>query len=98
LANFYVRAGKIPEAIQTLRMVLLEDGTVARKVFTLATNATPDREAILEMLPPQAPIFFDYINFRIEKGDIAGAEEVWARVLQRNLPLTCARLSPISMR
>jgi hypothetical protein len=86
LANFYVRAGKIPEAIQSLRMVLLEDGTVARRVFTLATNATGDREAILEMLPPQAPVFFDYINFQIEKGDIAGAEEVWARVLQRNLP------------
>jgi len=72
LANFYVRAGKIPEALQTLRMVLLEDGTVARKVFTLATNATRDREAILEMLPLQAPIVFDYLNFRIENGDIAG--------------------------
>jgi len=86
LANFYVRAGKIPEALDTLRMVLLEDSTVARRVFTLATNATPDREAILEMLPPQAPIVFDYLNFRIEKGDIAGAEEIWARVLQRKLP------------
>src|SRR3979490_2301971 len=94
LANFYVRAGKIPEAIQILRMVLLEDGTVARKVFTLATNATRDREAILEMLPPQAPVFFDYINFRIEKGDIAGAEEVWVRVLQRNLPFDLREAFP----
>jgi hypothetical protein len=94
LANFYVRAGKIPEAIQTLRMVLLEDGTVARRVFTLATNATRDREAILEMLPPQAPVFFDYLNFRIEKGDIAGAEEVWARVLQRNLPFELREAFP----
>jgi len=94
LANFYVRTGKIPEALQTLRMVLLEDGTVARRVFTLATNATRDREAILEMLPPQAPIFFDYINFRIEKGDIAGAEEVWARVLQRNLPFDLREAFP----
>jgi hypothetical protein len=94
LANFYVRAGKIPEAIQTLRMVLLEDSTVARRVFTLATSATRDREAILEMLPPQAPVFFDYINFRIEKGDIAGAEEVWARVLQRNLPFDLREAFP----
>jgi hypothetical protein len=38
------------------------------------------------MLPHQAPVFFDYLNFRIEKGDIGGAEEVWARVLQLNLP------------
>jgi hypothetical protein len=38
------------------------------------------------MLPPQAPVFFEYLNFRIEKDDIAGAEEVWARILQLNLP------------
>jgi len=98
LANFYVRAGKIPEAIQTLRMVLLEDGTVARKVFTLATNATPDREAILEMLPPQAPIFFDYINFRIEKATSPALKRFGLVFSNGTCLLTCARLSPISMR
>jgi len=41
LANFYVRAGKIPEALHTLRMVLLEDGTAARKVF----HAGDERDA-----------------------------------------------------
>src|SRR5258707_6658996 len=48
LANFYVRAGNIPDALHTLRMVLLEDGSTARRVFTLARNATRDKEAILE--------------------------------------------------
>jgi hypothetical protein len=86
LANFYVRAGKLPEALDTLRIVLLGDSSAGRRVFTLATNATSNREAILEMLPPQAPVFFEYLNFRIEKDDIAGAEEVWARILQLNLP------------
>ena len=86
LANFYVRAGKIPEALRTLQMVLLEDGTAGRRVFTLATNATRDRNALLKMLPPQPAVFFDYLNFLIERDDIAGAEEVWARVLQLDLP------------
>jgi hypothetical protein len=94
LANFYVRAGKIPAALDTLRIVLLGDSTAGRRVFTLATNATSDREAILEMLPPQAPVFFDYLNFRIEKGDIAGAEEVWARILQLNLPFDLRNAFP----
>jgi len=94
LANLDVRAGKIPDALGTLRMVLLEDGTTARRVFTLATNATPDREAILDMLPPQSPIFFAYLNFRIEKGDIAGAEQVWARVLQQKLPFDLREAFP----
>jgi hypothetical protein len=67
-------------------MVLQEDGTAGRKVFTLVSKATRDRQALLEMLPPQAPVFFEYINFRIEKGDIAGAEEAWTRLLQLNLP------------
>lgn len=86
LANFYVRAGKIPEALQTLRVVLLGDSTAGRKVFTLAANATGDRKAILEMLPPEAPIFFDYLRFRVEQGDMRAAEETWARLLQLNLP------------
>jgi hypothetical protein len=94
VANFYVRAGKIPEALDSLRIVLLGDSTAARRVFTLATNATHDREAILEMLPHQAPVFFDYLNFRIEKGDIAGAEEVWARILQLNLPFDLRNAFP----
>jgi hypothetical protein len=94
LANFYVRAGKAPEALSTLRMVLLEDGTAGRRVFTLASNATRDREAILQMLPLEAPIFLDYLNFRMERGDIAGAEEVWARILQLNLPFDLPEAFP----
>jgi hypothetical protein len=94
LANFYVRAGKIPEALRTLQMVLQEDGTAGRRVFTLATNATRDRNALLEMLPPQPPVFFDYLNFLIERGDIVGAEEVWARILQLGLPFDLREAFP----
>ena len=94
LANFYVRAGKIPEALRTLQIVLQEDGTARRRVFTLATNATRDRNALLEMLPPQPPVFFDYLNFLIERGDIVGAEEVWARILQLGLPFDLREAFP----
>jgi len=86
LANFYVRAGKTTQALRSLRMVLQEDSTAGRRVFTLATNATRDRNALLKMLPPQPAVFLDYLNFLIERDDIAGAEEVWARVLQLDLP------------
>jgi hypothetical protein len=94
LANFYVRAGKTPEALRTLRMVLQEDSTAGRKVFTLATNATGDRSALLKILPPQPPVFFDYLNFLIERGNIADAEEVWARVLQLDLPFDLREAFP----
>ena len=94
LANFYVRAGKIPEALRALQMVLQEDGTAGRRVFTLATSATRDRNALLEMLPPQPPVFFDYLNFLSERGDIVGAEEVWARILQLGLPFDLREAFP----
>ena len=84
LANFYVRAGNVPQALHALRVVLLGDSTIQRRVFTLATNATDDRDAILEMLPPRASDFFDYLNFQIQNDDIAGGEATWARVLQLN--------------
>jgi len=94
LANFYVRGGKTPEALRTLGMVLQEDNTAERKVFTLATNATRDRNALLEMLPPQPPFFFDYLDFLIERGDIVGADEVWDRVLQLDLPFDLRETFP----
>src|SRR5260370_34459950 len=38
------------------------------------------------MLPAQGPSVFNYLNLRIAEGAIAEAEEVWAGVLQRDLP------------
>lgn len=86
LGNFYVRTRRIPEGLRTLGSVLAVNGMAPRNVFVLATTATRDNKAILdEMLPPRAPILFDYLNFRIATGNVGAAEEVWARVLQLNL-------------
>jgi len=94
LANFYVRAGKIPEALLALGMVLQRDSTAGKRVFTLATNATSDQNKVLKMLPPQPRFYFDYLNFLIEKGDLVGAEEVWVRVLQLGLPFDLREAFP----
>ena len=94
LANFYVRAGKTPEALLALGMVLQKDSTAGKRVFTLATNVTSDRNKVLKMIPPQPRFYFDYLNFLIEKGDLAGAEEVWVRVLQLSLPFDLREAFP----
>ena len=86
LANFCIRTGKTKEGLRALHLVLETDRSSARRVFTLATNAMPDQQGILEALPLQAPIVFDYISFALERGDIVGAEQAWARVLQLNIP------------
>ena len=86
LANFDFRNGRTLDALSALKRVLSEDSSAQRNVFMLASRATNDRKAILdEMLPPQVPVLFAYLNFEAEKGDIDGAQEVWAHIIQSNL-------------
>jgi hypothetical protein len=94
LANFYIRVGKTPEALLALGMVLQKDSTAGKRVFTLATNATFDRNKVLKMLPLQPRLYFDYLNFLVEKGDLVGAEEVWVRVLQLGVPFDLREAFP----
>lgn len=95
LANFYVRAGKVPEALGTLRKVLLGGSVASPAVFALATNATRDSEVILDtMLPARANIFFDYMQFQIQAGRIDAAEQTWQRLLQLNLAFDLRQAFP----
>jgi len=94
LANFCIRTGRTAEGLRALHTVLETDSASSRRVFTLATNAIRDQRAVLEMLPLQAPIVFDYINFVIERGDIVRAEQAWARVRQGNIPFEAREATP----
>jgi len=93
-ANFAFRAHKIPEALRSLRVVLAGNSPAHRDVFRLAVSATRDNRATLEMLPPQASVFFDYLNFEIETGNVTAAEQVWLLLLQQKLPFELAQAFP----
>jgi len=94
LANFCVRTGRTSEGLSVLRKVLETDSSSARRVFALATNATSNGQTVLEMLPLQASIAFDYINFAIERGDIVRAEQAWGQILQTNTPFEIQEAMP----
>src|SRR2546427_5096183 len=85
-ANFAFRAHKTPEALRALQVVLAGNSPAHRDVFRLAVSATRDDHAILDMLPPQASVFFDYLNFEMDAGNVTAAEQVWLRLLQMKLP------------
>lgn len=86
-ANFAFRTRRVSEGLRALRIVLRGTTPSHHDVFLLAIRATHSNSAILEeMLPLQAPTLFDYLNFQMERGDMAAAEEVWMRLLQLNLP------------
>ena len=87
LANFYVRSGKTQESLTTLQKVLLGGGVPRPDVFALAESAAPDKETILrEMIPAQASILLDYLNYQARAGDMPAAEQVWGRLLESKLP------------
>jgi tetratricopeptide (TPR) repeat protein len=95
IANFYVRTGKISDALRTLKEVLLEDPSKKRQVFSLAANATADTQEILrEMLPPSAPIMLDYLDFQIETNRMDPAAQTWATLLELKSPFDPARALP----
>ena len=93
-ANFAFRAHKTPEALRALQVVLAGNSPAHRDVFRLALSATRDNRAILEMLPPEASVFFDYLNFEMEAGDVTAAEQVWLRLLQLKLPFDLRQTFP----
>ena len=93
-ANFAFRAHQTPEALRALQVVLAGNSPAHRDVFRLAVSATRDNRAVLEMLPPQASVFFDYLNFEMEAGDVTAAEQVWLRLLQLKLPFDLRQTFP----
>jgi hypothetical protein len=95
VANFYVRTGKISDALRALKEVLLEDPSKERQVFVLAANATADNQEILrEMLPPSAPVLLDYLDFQIETNRMDPAAQTWANLLELKSPFDPARAFP----
>jgi tetratricopeptide (TPR) repeat protein len=94
-ANFDIRAHKVPEGLHALQKVLLGNGVAPRDVFALATSATQDDRAILDLtLPPRAPITLDYVNFLSDAGDLDAAGRVWERLLHMDLPFDFRQTSP----
>jgi tetratricopeptide (TPR) repeat protein len=95
VANFDIRSRRVAEGLRALQKVLLGSGVAPRDVFALATRATRDERAILDVaLPPRAPITLDYVNFLSQTDDLDAAERVWDRLLHMNLPFDFHQTSP----
>src|SRR5882757_6620002 len=93
-ANFAVRAHKLPEALGALKMVLAGSSPAHRDVFRLAARAAPDDRAVLVILPPQAPVFFDFLSFEMDAGNLIAAEQAWLRLLELKLPFDLREAFP----
>ena len=87
LANFYIRSGKTLEGLRALRKVLRSGGVPEQDVFALAESATQNKKTILEeMVPPETPVLFGYLNYQAATGDIIAAEQAWTKLLALKQP------------
>src|SRR6266478_3373005 len=93
-ANFAFRAHKTPEALRSLQVVLAGNGPAQRDVFRLAVSATGDNRAILAMLPHRPSVFFDFLDFEMDAGNVVTAEQVWLGLLQLKLPFELRQAFP----
>jgi len=93
-ANFAVRTHRFREALQSLRVVLAGNSPAHRSVFELAARAAHDDKAILEILPPNAKVFFDFLNFEMDAGNVMAAEQTWHRLQELKLPFDLREAFP----
>lgn len=87
LANFYLRSGDNLRAYAAMRRALRGSAELRRAAFDLAWRATGDADRILaEMIPPDAPLLFDYIAYLCETQRLDAAAAAWKRLLNDRLP------------
>jgi hypothetical protein len=82
VANFYIRAGKSSEALPALKKVLSSGAISRNQVFALTSNARIDTDTVIaDVLPLDASAFVEYLNFQVDRGDMAGAAKTWDHLL-----------------
>ena len=82
VGNFYLREGKTEQALEMFGKTISGDPRMRRPAFDLAWRATENGELIRTvMIPAQADICFDYLNYVLETQRIDEATKVWDRVL-----------------
>jgi hypothetical protein len=87
VANFRVRTGKTSEALPALKKVLFSGAINENQVFALISNARIDQGTVIdELLPADAHAFVDYLNFQVDRGDMAAAQQTWDHLLQLHTP------------
>jgi tetratricopeptide (TPR) repeat protein len=78
---FYLSRGETATAMQRFRVVLENDPPDPVAVLDTCWRATHDAKAVLEALPPRAPLHFRVLELMIRNGETAAAGQVWDRLV-----------------
>ena len=95
LANFEIRSGHTDLGLRALQKALPAEGLPRQQIFAMATRATRDTRAILNLaVPPRAGVLFDFLGFLLAQGNLEAAHEVWNRILELNLSFELRQAFP----
>jgi len=79
--TFYLSRGETATAMQRFRVVLENDPSDPVSVLDTCWRATHDAKAVLEALPPRAPLHFRLLELMIRNGEAVAAGQVWDRLV-----------------
>jgi tetratricopeptide (TPR) repeat protein len=87
IANFYIRSGRIDEALPALKKTVSSNFIEKNQVFALSDRAGINSVTVLDrVLSPNIPAYFAYLNFETQRGNFSAARETWNRLLSLNSP------------
>lgn len=95
LGNFYVRAGRIPEALAALKQVVAWDPQRRGPAFELAWRGVGNGKQIREeMIPREVGVLVAYLHYLVGTGRMDEAELIWTELLTLAPPLQPRDLLP----
>jgi len=87
LANFYIRSGNSGDALPALKKILSSNIIDKNQVFALSDRAGINSVTVVEnLLPPDVPAYFAYLNFEAQRGNFPAAQQTWNRLLSLGSP------------
>lgn len=82
LANFYIREGDTTRALPPLKKIIASKVIEKNQIFALSDHAGINSTIIIDqLLPPEIPAYFAYLNFEAQHGNFSAAQETWNRLL-----------------
>ena len=82
VGNFYLRQGKVEEALPAFQRVLLGNPSLWWTTFDLVWRAGADDNLIFDrMLPPDTNVYIRCLHYLSEKGRMDAASQAWKRLL-----------------
>jgi Tetratricopeptide repeat len=95
LANFYIRSGDIRDALPALKKVLSSNIIDKNQIFSLSDRAGINSVTVVEnLLPPDVPAYFAYLDFEAQRGNFSVAQQTWNRLLSLDSPFDAKEAFP----